>query len=50
MRGGVGDKALFDELLATLDKKLDVYDKILGKQQYLAGDVSGTIFCTQVIY
>ncbi|KAF5327410.1 hypothetical protein D9619_003957 [Psilocybe cf. subviscida] len=36
--GGVGDKALSDELLATLDKKLDVYDEILGKQKYLAGD------------
>lgn len=40
MRGGVCDKALFDELLATLNKKLDVYDEILGKQKYLAGDVS----------
>lgn len=41
--GGVGNKALSDELLAILDKKLDVYDEILSKQKYLAGDVS-TIF------
>lgn len=26
--------------LATLNAKLDVYEKILGKQKYLAGDVS----------
>ncbi|TFK36729.1 glutathione S-transferase [Crucibulum laeve] len=38
MFGGTADKALFDELIATLDKKLDAYNDILGKQKYLAGD------------
>ncbi|TFK36731.1 glutathione S-transferase [Crucibulum laeve] len=38
MLGGTPNKAVFDESIATLDKKLDVYDMILGKQKYLAGD------------
>lgn len=29
--------------LATLNAKLDVYEKILGKQKYLAGDVSADL-------
>ncbi|KAG6826977.1 hypothetical protein H0H92_013682 [Tricholoma furcatifolium] len=32
------DPAVFDALIKKLDAKLDVYDKILGKQKYLAGD------------
>lgn len=28
-----------DELITKLDAKLDVYNTILAKQQYLAGDV-----------
>ena len=31
---------LFRKNLALLSDKLDVYDVILGKQKYLAGDVS----------
>ncbi|TFK36730.1 glutathione S-transferase, partial [Crucibulum laeve] len=38
MFGGTSDKAVFDELIATLDKKLDAYNVILGKQKYLAGN------------
>jgi len=33
--------------LATLNDKLDVYDKILSKQKYLAGDVSACIDCSE---
>ena len=33
------NQAAFDELIATLDKKLDVYDQILSKQKYVAGEV-----------
>ncbi|KAJ7263591.1 glutathione S-transferase-like protein [Mycena haematopus] len=32
------DQALVDAQLEVLDKKLDAYDVILGKQRYLAGD------------
>ncbi|KAJ2924533.1 hypothetical protein H1R20_g12558, partial [Candolleomyces eurysporus] len=32
------DEALFESLVAELAKKLDVYDQILSKQKYLAGD------------
>jgi hypothetical protein len=37
--GAVPDQALVDAQLEILDKKLDVYDVILSKQRYLAGDV-----------
>jgi glutathione S-transferase len=37
------DEALYDKAIADLSKNLDVYDKILAKQKYLAGDVSGRI-------
>ena len=37
------DEARYDRVIADLSKKLDVYDKILAKQKYLAGDVSGRI-------
>jgi glutathione S-transferase len=33
------NQAVFDELIATLDKKLDVYDQILSKQKYVVGEV-----------
>ncbi|KAJ7227677.1 glutathione S-transferase [Mycena rebaudengoi] len=33
-----GDQAIIDEKTAILDKKLDGYYAILGKQRYLAGD------------
>jgi glutathione S-transferase len=40
MRGARTDDAEVAKLTATLDAKLDVYDKILSKQKYLAGNVS----------
>jgi glutathione S-transferase len=39
MRGGTPNQAVFDELVAGLDAKLNGYDAILAKQKYLAGDV-----------
>lgn len=39
-KGLTSDKAVFEKLIAALDTKLDVYEKILSKQKYLAGDVS----------
>ena len=38
--GGTSDKAVFDGLISALSMKLDVYDEILSKQKYLAGNVS----------
>ncbi|KAG2018450.1 glutathione S-transferase [Coprinopsis cinerea AmutBmut pab1-1] len=38
MMGGKSDQKVFDDLIATLSSKLDVYDKILAKQKYLAGN------------
>ena len=38
-QGGITDEALCDRLLSKLSAALDVYDLILGKQKYLAGDV-----------
>ncbi|KAF8872314.1 thioredoxin-like protein [Infundibulicybe gibba] len=32
------DQAIYDEYIAILSTRLDVYDEILGKQKYLAGD------------
>jgi hypothetical protein len=40
MRGGTTDVAVYENLLKGLNAKLDVYDKILSKQKYLAGNVS----------
>jgi glutathione S-transferase len=40
VRGMQTDEARVKELLATIGGKLDVYEKILGTQKYLAGDVS----------
>jgi glutathione S-transferase len=37
--GQVTNEALVTELVAKLDGKLDVYEVILGKQKYLAGNV-----------
>lgn len=42
-RGIETNEALYDKAIADLSKKLDVYDKILAKQRYLAGNVSGRI-------
>lgn len=38
-RGLPFDKEAFDKHIATLALKLDVYDNILSKQKYIAGDV-----------
>jgi hypothetical protein len=40
MRGGTTDVGVYENLLKGLNTKLDVYDKILSKQKYLAGNVS----------
>jgi glutathione S-transferase len=40
MFGHEGDKEVSEANLTKLEAKLDVYDKILAKQKYLAGDVS----------
>jgi len=34
---------LYDKAITELTKALDVYDQILAKQKYLAGDVSGSV-------
>ena len=39
MRGEPSDEANYARQLALLDTKLDVYDGILSKQKYLAGNV-----------
>ncbi|KAJ2924530.1 hypothetical protein H1R20_g12560, partial [Candolleomyces eurysporus] len=38
LTGIPADEAQFESLMADLGKKLDVYDQILSKQKYLAGD------------
>lgn len=40
MRGLKADEARAQTLLESLGKTLDVYDKILASQKYIAGDVS----------
>ena len=40
MRGIPSDEAHAQQLLASLNNTLDVYDKVLGTQKYIAGDVS----------
>lgn len=39
MRGETTDEKRVTDLTATLNSKLDVYEKILSKRKYLAGDV-----------
>ena len=39
MRGLQPDKEAFDKHVAALALKLDVYEKILSKQKYVAGNV-----------
>jgi glutathione S-transferase len=39
MRGEQPDKEVFDKHVAALSLKLDVYEKILSKQKYAAGNV-----------
>ncbi len=34
------DKVALQALIGTLNERIDVYDKILAKQKYAAGDVS----------
>ncbi|KAF6765859.1 glutathione S-transferase [Ephemerocybe angulata] len=38
MMGGKSDEAVFQDLITNLSAKLDVYDKILAKQKYMAGN------------
>ena len=40
------DKAAVEKNIAALSSKLDVYDVILGKQKYLAGNVRARISFT----
>jgi hypothetical protein len=40
--GGKTDQAALQDHLGKLNAKLDVYDRILAKQKYLAGDVCGS--------
>ena len=37
--GLVSDRVAFDGYIASVGKTLDVYEQILSKQKYLAGDV-----------
>jgi len=39
MHGLTTNQETFDELMGNLDKRLDVYDQILSKQKYVAGEV-----------
>ena len=39
IQGIPADQEVFDKHVADLSVKLEVYDKILSKQKYLAGDV-----------
>ena len=43
MRGGQTDEKRVQELTQILYAKLDAYEAILSKRQYLAGDVSHSI-------
>ncbi|KAF6755336.1 glutathione S-transferase [Ephemerocybe angulata] len=38
MMGGKSDEAVFQDLITSLSAKLDVYDKILATQKYMAGN------------
>ena len=38
-RGLTPDLEVYEKHMADLNVKLDVYDKILSKQKYIAGDV-----------
>jgi len=42
LRGLTPDIAVFDNLISELGTKLDVYEVILSKQKYIAGDVSSS--------
>jgi hypothetical protein len=42
LRGLTPDPAVYEAAISTLDKNLDAYNTILGKQKYLAGNVSLT--------
>jgi hypothetical protein len=39
MHGLTTNQETFDELIGNLDKRLEVYDQILSKQKYVAGEV-----------
>ena len=49
LRGEETDPAAVAKHNATLEKKLNAYDKILSKRKYLAGDVIVFIFTFIVI-
>lgn len=44
MRGGTTDEKRVADLTESLNAKLDVYDNILSKRKYLAGNVSFSSF------
>lgn len=44
------DKVVVLKNIAALASNLDVYDVILGKQKYLAGDVRTCLFCMSDVY
>ena len=50
-RGRETNEAALKGALSALDGKLDAYNDILGKQRYLAGDVSyhGRLYTIQCI-
>lgn len=39
MMGATTDEAAYERLVTGLNAKLDVYEKILGQQKYIGGDV-----------
>lgn len=50
LRGEETDPAAVAKYTATLQKKLDAYEKILSKRNYLAGDVIVSTFACIVIF
>lgn len=47
MRGGTADEKRVADLTESLNAKLDVYDNILSKRKYLAGNVSFSSFALE---
>ena len=50
MGRGEPDEAKIAELKAQLNAKLDVYEKILSKQPYLAGQVNGNPLFSSITF
>jgi len=50
MNAGETDEKKVDQLKEQLNQKLDVYDKILSKQKYLAGDVNKRFLFCKILY